>query len=71
MPADELEGADKIGRNLMIDLRIRDLLGVRSKERIEDHSPGNAGIVIVDTSDFSGKPMAVISQISRGGSHDP
>jgi hypothetical protein len=25
--ADELDGADKIGRNLMIDLRIRDLLG--------------------------------------------
>jgi hypothetical protein len=25
--ADELDGADKIGRNLVIDLRIRDLLG--------------------------------------------
>ena len=31
------------------------LADVRSKDRMEDHSPGNAGIVVVDTSDFTWK----------------
>ena len=31
------------------------LADIRSEYRMEDHSPGNAGIVVVDTSDFTWK----------------
>jgi hypothetical protein len=31
------------------------LADIRNKDRVEDHSPGNAGIVVVDTGDFTWK----------------
>jgi hypothetical protein len=48
---------DNIEGNLSLGISSNDLslADVRSKDRMEDHSPGNAGIVIVDTRDFSWK----------------
>jgi hypothetical protein len=46
-----------IDGNLSLGISSNDLslADVRSKDRMEDESPGNAGIVAVDTSDFSWK----------------
>jgi hypothetical protein len=46
-----------IDGNLSLGISSNDLsvAEVRNKDRMEEESPGNAGIVIVDTSDFSWK----------------
>jgi hypothetical protein len=46
-----------IDGNLSLGISSNDLslADVQSKDRMEEHSPGNAGIVAVDTSDFSWK----------------
>ena len=46
-----------IDGNLSLGISSNDLsqADVRSKDRMEAESPGNAGIVVVDTSDFSWK----------------
>ena len=46
-----------IDGNLSLGISSNDLsvADVRSKDRMEDESPGNAGIVAVNTSDFSWK----------------
>ena len=46
-----------IDGNLSLGISSNDfsLADVRNKDRMEDHSPGNAGIVAVDTSDFTWK----------------
>src|ERR1700693_5000744 len=46
-----------IDGNLSLGISSNDfsLEGLRKKERMEDHSPGNAGVIVVDTSDFSWK----------------
>ena len=46
-----------IDGNLSLGISSNDLsqADVRSTDRMEEHSPGNAGIVVVDTSDFSWK----------------
>jgi hypothetical protein len=48
---------ESIGGNLSLGLLANKFgqTDVRSKTRMEQHSPGNAGIVVVDTSDFSWK----------------
>ena len=47
----------QIGGNLSLGLWSNDLTvaDVRKPERMEDESPGNAGIVVVDTRDFTWK----------------
>jgi hypothetical protein len=46
-----------IDGNLSLGISSNDLsqADVRSKKRMQDESPGNAGIVVVDTSDFTWK----------------
>ena len=46
-----------IDGNLSLGISSNDLslADIRSKGRMDDHSPGNAGIVVVDTSDFTWK----------------
>ena len=46
-----------IDGNLSLGISSNDLslADVRSKERMEEESPGNAGMVVVDTSDFTWK----------------
>jgi hypothetical protein len=48
---------DNIDGNLSLGIWSNDLTlaNIRSKDRLEAESPGNAGFVVVDTSDFSWK----------------
>ena len=57
-----------IDGNLSLGISSNDfsLEGLRKKERMEDHSPGNAGVIVVDTSDFSWKAYGgYLAEIGR------
>jgi hypothetical protein len=58
-----------IGGNLSLGISSNDFsqADVRSKDRMEEQSPGNAGMVVVDTSDFSWKAYdGYLAEIDRG-----
>ena len=60
-----------IDGNLSLGITSNDfsLADVRSKDRMEDETPGNAGIVVVDTADFSWKAYA--GYLAQGDGRQP
>jgi hypothetical protein len=58
-----------IDGNLSLGISSNDLsqADIQSKERMAEESPGNAGIVVVDTSDFSWKAYGGTLADSDGG----
>jgi hypothetical protein len=58
-----------IDGNLSLGISSNDLsqADVQSQDRMEEESPGNAGIVVVDTSDFSWKAYGGTLASSDGG----
>jgi hypothetical protein len=55
--------------NLSLGISSNDisLVDIRREDRMEDHSPGNAGIVVVDTSDFTWKAYGgSLATVDRG-----